>query len=196
MPFSSPDLPNPGIEPGSPALQADSLTPEPPGKPWVTSTTCLTQAPGPSGPLGGARRRQESRQRKGRKGHSSPGVFPAGSPGGLPAQVTASPGDRLPPSLLPGVRGRHKLFVGMQLLSHAHLCDPMDHMALQAPLSLTISQSLLKVMSTESVMLSNHLILCHPLLLMPPTPLAFSLSLQTILSQIHIVKPNPQSNRR
>ena len=56
MPISSPDLPNPGIEPGSPALQADSLTPEPPGKPWVTSTTCLTQAPGPSGPLGGARR--------------------------------------------------------------------------------------------------------------------------------------------
>ena len=32
---------------------------------------------------------------------------------------------------------------------------------------LTISQSLLKFMSTESVMLSNHLILCHPLLLLP-----------------------------
>ena len=32
--FSSPgDLPNPGIEPGSPALQADSLPSEPPGKP-------------------------------------------------------------------------------------------------------------------------------------------------------------------
>ena len=27
------DIPNPGIEPGSPALQADSLLPEPPGKP-------------------------------------------------------------------------------------------------------------------------------------------------------------------
>ena len=27
------DLPNPGIEPGSPALQADALTSEPPGKP-------------------------------------------------------------------------------------------------------------------------------------------------------------------
>ena len=132
-------------------------------------------------PLG---RCQESRQRKGRKGHSSPGVFPAGSPGGIPAQVTASPGDRLPLSLLPGVRGRHRLFaVGMQLLSHAHLCDPMDHTALQAPLSFTVSWSLLKVMSTESVMLSNHLILCLPLLLMPPIPLAFSLSPQTVLSQ-------------
>ena len=31
----------------------------------------------------------------------------------------------------------------------------------QAPLSSTISQNLLKFMSTESVMLSNHLILCH-----------------------------------
>ena len=35
----------------------------------------------------------------------------------------------------------------------------------QASLSITISQSLLKLMSSESVMLSNHLILCHPLLL-------------------------------
>ena len=31
--FSSEDLPDPEIEPGSPALQADSLTSEPPGKP-------------------------------------------------------------------------------------------------------------------------------------------------------------------
>ena len=34
LPFPSPrDLPHPGIEPGSPALQADSLPTEPPGKP-------------------------------------------------------------------------------------------------------------------------------------------------------------------
>ena len=34
MPFPSPgDLPNPGIKPGSPALEADALTFEPPGKP-------------------------------------------------------------------------------------------------------------------------------------------------------------------
>ena len=37
----------------------------------------------------------------------------------------------------------------------------------QAPLSFTISQSLLKLMSIEWVMLSNHLILCCPLLLLP-----------------------------
>ena len=39
--------------------------------------------------------------------------------------------------------------------------------ALQASLSFTISQSLLKLMSMESVMPSNHLILCRPLLLLP-----------------------------
>ena len=39
--------------------------------------------------------------------------------------------------------------------------------ACQASLSFTIFQSLLKFMSIESVMLSNHLILCHPLLLLP-----------------------------
>ena len=39
--------------------------------------------------------------------------------------------------------------------------------ACQAPLSSTISQSLLKLMSIESVMLSNHCILCCPLLLLP-----------------------------
>ena len=39
--------------------------------------------------------------------------------------------------------------------------------ARQASLSFTISLSLLKFMSTETVMPSNHLILCHPLLLLP-----------------------------
>ena len=37
----------------------------------------------------------------------------------------------------------------------------------QAPLSFTISQSLLKLMSIEFRMPSNHLTLCHPLLLLP-----------------------------
>ena len=37
----------------------------------------------------------------------------------------------------------------------------------QASLSFTISWSLLKLMSIKSVMPSNHLVLCHPLLLMP-----------------------------
>ena len=43
----------------------------------------------------------------------------------------------------------------------------MDYIARQASLSITNSQSLLKLMSIESVMPSNHLILCRPLLLLP-----------------------------
>ena len=43
------------------------------------------------------------------------------------------------------------------------LCDPMD-CACQASLSFTISRGLLKLMSIETMMPSNHLILCRPLL--------------------------------
>ena len=49
--------------------------------------------------------------------------------------------------------------------------------ARQASLSFTISQGLLKLMSTESVMLSNHLILCQPIFLLPsifPSIMVFS----------------------
>ena len=46
------------------------------------------------------------------------------------------------------------------------LCDPMN-CSIPSSLSFTISQSLLKLMSIESVMPSNHLILRHPLLLLP-----------------------------
>ena len=42
--------------------------------------------------------------------------------------------------------------------------------ARQASLSITSSRSLLKLMPIESVMPSSHLILCHPLLLLPPIP--------------------------
>ena len=39
LPFPSPgDLPNPGIEPGFPALEANALTSEPPRKPMYTNT--------------------------------------------------------------------------------------------------------------------------------------------------------------
>ena len=48
------------------------------------------------------------------------------------------------------------------------LCNPMDCSRLGS-LSFTISQSLLKLMSIESVMPSNHFILCRPLLLLPST---------------------------
>ena len=55
----------------------------------------------------------------------------------------------------------------VQSLSHVRLFATPWTAARQAPLSITNSQSLLKLMSIESVMPSNHLILCHPLLLLP-----------------------------
>jgi len=55
--------------------------------------------------------------------------------------------------------------VVVQLLRHVRLFVTPWTAALQASLSFTISQSLLKLMSIESVMPSNHLVLCHPLLL-------------------------------
>ena len=46
-------------------------------------------------------------------------------------------------------------------------CDPMDGSTPGFTLSLTISRSWLKLMSISSVMPSNHLFLCHPLLFPP-----------------------------
>ena len=54
--------------------------------------------------------------------------------------------------------------------SHSVVSDslrPHGLVACQASLSITNTQSLLKLMSIELVMLSNHLILCRPLLLLP-----------------------------
>ena len=56
------------------------------------------------------------------------------------------------------------LFVVPQLLSCVRFFATPWAAALQASLSITNSRSLLKLLSIESVMPSNHLILCHPLL--------------------------------
>ena len=61
----------------------------------------------------------------------------------------------------------HFTVVLAQLLSHIQLYVIPWTTALQAPLSSTVSWGLLKFMFTESMMLSNHLILCHPLLVLP-----------------------------
>ena len=72
--------------------------------------------------------------------------------------------------------------VFIPLLSRVPLCHPMAG-AHQAPLSSTISWYLLKFMSTESVMLSNYLFLCHLLLFLPsifPSIGVFSSSLHQV----------------
>ena len=58
----------------------------------------------------------------------------------------------------------------VQSLSHVRLFATPWIAACQASLSITNSQSLLKLMSIESVMPSSHFILCRPFLLPPPIP--------------------------
>ena len=61
----------------------------------------------------------------------------------------------------------HHDFVVVQSLSHVQLFATPWTAACQASLSFTISWSLLKLMFDELVIPTNHLILCHPLLLLP-----------------------------
>ena len=61
----------------------------------------------------------------------------------------------------------NKFFSSVQSLSRVRLFATPWTVARQASLSITNSQSLLKLMSIESVMQFNHLILCCPLLLLP-----------------------------
>ena len=63
----------------------------------------------------------------------------------------------------------HFGLVVVQSLSHVQLLVTPWTAACQARLSFIISQSLFRFMSIESVISSNHLILCRPLLLLPST---------------------------
>ena len=62
---------------------------------------------------------------------------------------------------------RDELFAVVQLLRHVWLFVTPWTAARQVYLAFTISKNLLKLMSIELVMPSNHLILCHPFLLLP-----------------------------
>ena len=84
--------------------------------------------------------------------------FSSLSPGGCPCLPKA-------PDVLSHVPSYR--FPVVQLLSHVQLISTQRTAAHQASLSITISLSLLKLISVESVMPSNHLILCRPLLLLP-----------------------------
>ena len=79
------------------------------------------------------------------------------------------------------------LHSSLQSLSRVRLFETPWAAALQASLSITNSHSSFKLMSIESVMPSNHLILCHPLLLLPsifPSIRVFSNG-----SALHIRRP-------
>ena len=83
----------------------------------------------------------------------------------------------------------------VQSLSRVLLVATPWTAARQASLSITNSQSLLKLMSTESVMPSNHLILCRPLLLPPsifPRVRVFQMS-QFLPSCVHSFSISPSN---
>ena len=68
------------------------------------------------------------------------------------------------------LRISYSQFSSVQSLSHVWLFVTPWIATRQVSLFITNSRSLLKLMSIESVMPSNHLILCRPLLLLPPIP--------------------------
>ena len=70
-----------------------------------------------------------------------------------------------------------------------NLCDPMN-CSMPEPLSITDSQSSLKLTSIDSVMPSSHLILCCPLLLLPPEFFIVFFSIfPYILTSVHFLIP-------
>ena len=84
-----------------------------------------------------------------------------------------------PPCPLPrpgNILSAHHSHLMLMSLSHGQLFATPWTAAHHASLSFTISRSLLKLMSTELLMPSNHLIFCHPLLLpsIPPSIRVFS----------------------
>ena len=78
-------------------------------------------------------------------------------------------------------------FTSVQLLSRIWFFATLWTAACQASLSITNSWSLLKLISIESVMPSNHLILCHPLLLLPS--IFLSIRVFSIESLLRIRRP-------
>ena len=93
------------------------------------------------------------------------GKFFTAAPPGKPLMIHVS---IKPPQCTEGPHHPYQSFVAIvQLLSCVRLFATPWTTALQASMPFTISQSLLKLMSIGSVMPSNHLVSCHPLLLLP-----------------------------
>ena len=101
-----------------------------------------------------------------------PGLYPNSQLHCIPLKVMTSLGFRLngfqlePVSHFLGCPFCRLPIVVVQSLSRVQFFVTTWTAAHQASLAFTISQSLFRLMSIESVMPSNHLILCHPLLLL------------------------------
>ena len=100
-------------------------------------------------------------------------LFLPGKPHGQKTLVGYSPWGRTEYTvyciLSPCLFNLYVEFSSVQLLSHVWLFVTTWTTACQPSLSITNSQSLPKLISIELVTPSNHLILCHPLLLLPST---------------------------
>ena len=84
-------------------------------------------------------------------------------------------------------------FSSVQSLSRVQLFATPWITARQASLSITNSRSSLRFTSIESVMPSSHLILCRPLLLLPPIPPSISLFHQLLLKAVSCLWMNSES---
>ena len=94
--------------------------------------------------------------------------FSVCSPHRVTLQRRESPGRKARPGVSIGREGALYIdAVIVQLLSCVRLFATPGNAAIQASLSFTISRSLLRLMSIESVMPSNYLILCRPTALLP-----------------------------
>ena len=150
LPFPPPgDLPDPGIKPGSPALQADSLLSEPPGEPprslptWGSWILIIAMWQDVFTPI----------LKVSKMSLKDINLL----------KITGKEAAKLELSWGHG----SSLFVVVQSLIRVQLFATPRAVVWQASLSFTISWSLLKLISMELVIPSNHLILCCPLFLLP-----------------------------
>ena len=137
-------------------MQADSLPSEPLGKPRNTGVGSLSL-------LLGIFLTQESNWNL---LHFRQILYQSSYPRSLEGYYTALKMNKLSLYEATNMKESQKLQFSSVTQSCPTLCDSMTT-ARQASLSITNPRSLLKVMSTELVMPSNHLILCRPLLLLP-----------------------------
>ena len=126
----------------------------------LRGTQLLRKGKSQLAPLGEKPPSDNSSARLREPGHESPKA--TSSAPLFPSTVKLSVPHQFP---LLGAQNSALFVVVVQWLSYVRLFVTPWSAARQAPVSSPISRSLLKFMSVESVMPSNHLILCHPLLL-------------------------------
>ena len=137
---------------------------------------------------------------------SSPTSFPSRSSGSSQCTSSEHPDSCIKPGLvIYFTYDNIHQFSSVQSFSRVRLFATPWIAACQASLSITNSRSSLSLTSIKSVMPSSHLILCHPLLLLPSIPPSISLfqwvnsshevALSMLLSQIIPPSPSPAESK-